>query len=147
MSVNQISIFLENRPGSMQEVTALLGKAGVDLIALSVADTTDFGIFRAIVDDTQKALDTVKEKGYTANIAPVLAVAVSDTPGGLSGALALLHNEGISIEYLYSFVRRINHNAIIIFRVDKAPEAEAALRKNGYRLLEQDEISAAGKGC
>lgn len=140
MSVKQVSVFLENRPGSLEEVMVQLGKAGIDLIALSIADTTDFGILRAIVDEPDKAVEVVKGHGYTASITEVLAVAVSDTPGGLARALTLLREAGVSIEYLYSFVRRIDHNAIIIFRVDDPAKAEAALNAAGLRLLAQDVI-------
>lgn len=142
MSIKQISIFLENRPGSLAELLGLLGDAGVDLIALSIADTTDFGILRAIVNDTEKTLDLVKENGYTAKLNNVLAVAVPDTPGGLAGALNLLYQNGISVEYLYSFVRRINHQAVIIFRVDKPEEAQALLAQNNLHLLSHEEIVA-----
>ncbi len=140
MSIKQISVFLENRKGALEEFTELLGKEGVDLVALSIADTTDFGILRAIVSDNDKTLALVREKGYTANLTDVLAVAVPDTPGGLATALRLLREGDISIEYLYSFVRRIGKDAIIIFRVDKAEEASAMLKEKGIRLLEQDEI-------
>ena len=142
MSIKQMSVFLENRPGALAEFTAFLAEKNIDLFAISLADTTDFGIVRAIVDDTERALTLVKEQGYTANVTPVLAVAVPDTPGGLSSALAVLHEGAISIEYLYSFVRRVNHNAVIIFKVDNSEGAELILLKKGLSLLTQNEITA-----
>lgn len=146
MAIKQISVFLENRQGALEEFTALLGENGIDLIALSIADTTDFGILRAIVNDNDKTMAALRAHGYTANLTDVLAVAVPDTPGGLSGVLRLLRECGISIEYLYSFVRRIDHDAIIIFRVDKPEEAAELLRGKGVRMLEQGEIACEGEG-
>ena len=145
MSVKQISVFLENRQGALEEFTRLIGENGVDLIALSIADTTDFGIARAIVDDNDKALALVRAAGYTASLTDVLAVAVPDSPGGLSTALRLLEQGGVSIEYLYSFVRRFGTSAVIIFRVDKPGEAAKLLQDNGIRLLQPDEVTC--KDC
>lgn len=141
MSIKQVSVFLENRQGSLEEITTLLGDGGIDLIALSMADTTDFGILRAIVDDNEKALDLAKKKGFTASLTDVLAVSVSDSPGGLAKALQVLRQGGVFIEYLYSLVRRVNHNAIIIFRVDKPDDAEKLLREQGFLLLEASDIT------
>ena len=142
MSIKQISIFIENKPGSLGAITSLLGEGNIDLIALSIADTTDFGIFRAIVDDNDKALALVKEKGYTASLTDVLAVPVSDTPGGLAKALQLLGDGGIFIEYIYSLVRRVKDCAIILIRVDKPVEAEKILAENGFTLMGQKDIIA-----
>lgn len=141
MSMRQISVFLENKQGALEDFTVLMGENGIDLIALSIADTMDFGIARAIVNDKEKALEVLHSHGYTANLTEVLAVAVPDSPGGLSGALAALRQGDVSIEYIYSFVRRINHEAIIIFRVDKPKEAGALLTKAGYHVLDEAEVS------
>ena len=141
MYVKQISVFLENTKGSLSKMTRLLADAGLDLIALSIADTTNFGILRAIVSDNEKTLKVVRDKGYTANLTEVLAVAVPDVPGGLAGVLQLLRDNDISVEYLYSFVRRVGNDAIIIFRVDQPERAGNLLRDKGVRLLEQDEIA------
>ena len=140
MSIKQVSVYLENRPGALLEFTSLLANAQIDLIALSIADTTDFGILRAIVNDSEKTLELLQNKGYTAKINHVLAVAVSDTPGGLSSALQVLQTGGVSIEYLYSFVRRVGHKAVIMFRLDKPEEAETLFLQNGLVLLAQEEI-------
>ena len=139
MFIQQISVFIENRHGSLTDFTQILGENGVDLIALSIADTTNFGILRAIVSDN--TLKVVRDKGYTANLTEVLAVAVPDVPGGLAGVLKLLRDNDISVEYLYSFVRRVGNDAIIIFRVDQPERAGNLLRDKGVRLLEQDEIA------
>lgn len=137
MFIKQISVFLENRKGRMVEFTSLLGQNNIDLVALSIADSTNFGILRAIVDDNDKAVEVLRDGGFTANLTDVLAVAVPDTPGGLSEALATLDGGGISIEYLYSFVRRMGNNAVIIFKVDKPEEAGRLLLESGVHLLEK----------
>lgn len=141
MYIKQISVFIENRHGSLTEIPTLLGDNGIDLIALSIADTTNFGILRAIVSDNEKALRVIREQGYTANLTEVLAVAVPDVPGGLAGVLALLRDNDIFIEYLYSFVRRVGNDAIIIFRVDQPEAAGRLLTGKGIKLLEQNEIA------
>ena len=123
MFIKQISVFIENRHGRLEEFTTLLGENGIDLIALSIADTTNFGILRAIVADNEKALRLVP-----------------DSPGGLAGVLTMLRDGSISIEYLYSFVRRVGKDAIIIFRVDQPEKAAALLQEKGVRLLSQEEI-------
>ena len=140
MFIKQISVFIENRHGRLEEFTTLLGENGIDLIALSIADTTNFGILRAIVADNERALGLVRDHGYTANLTEVLAVAVPDSPGGLAGVLTMLRDGSISIEYLYSFVRRVGKDAIIIFRVDQPDKAAALLQEKGVRLLSQEEI-------
>lgn len=140
MFIKQISVFIENRHGRLEEFTTLLGENGIDLIALSIADTTNFGILRAIVADNERALRLVRDHGYTANLTEVLAVAVPDSPGGLAGVLTMLRDGSISIEYLYSFVRRVGKDAIIIFRVDQPEKAAALLQEKGVRLLSQEEI-------
>ena len=134
MFIKQISVFIENRHGRLTEFTKLLGKNDIDLIALSIADTTNFGILRAIVSDNDKALKI-------SNLTEVLAVAVPDVPGGLDGVLQLLSDNDIFIEYLYSFVRRVGNDAIIIFRVDQPERCAQLLKDNGIRILEQNEIA------
>jgi hypothetical protein len=141
MSIQQISVFLENRQGSLEAFCALLGEHGIDLTALSIADTTDFGILRAIVSDSEQTLKLVRQAGYTANLTDVLAVAVPDTPGGLAGVLHCLGQGGVSIEYLYSLVRRVDHMAIIVFKVDQPQRAAELLGAQGLRLLAREEVS------
>lgn len=140
MFVKQISVFLENRQGRLEEWTTLLGQNGVDLIALSIADTTDFGILRAIVNDNEKAIRLMHDSGFTASLVDVLAVAVPDAPDGLARVLRLIKERDISIEYLYSLVRRVGSNAIIIFRVDRPEDAAGLLEENGVRLLTHEQI-------
>lgn len=138
--VKQLSVFIENSKGRLAHLTRLLGDAGVDLHSLSIADTTSFGILRAIVDDNEKALRVLRENGYTVNITELMAVAVQDIPGGLAQALEILNAEDIGVEYLYSFVRKPTQNALILFKVDDAKKAVAALESHHMQILSQDEL-------
>lgn len=138
--VKQLSVFIENSKGRLAHLTRVLGDAGVDLHSLSIADTTNFGILRAIVDDNEKALKALRENGYTVNITELLAVAVQDIPGGLAKALEILNDSDIGIEYLYSFVRKPTQSALILFKVDDAKKAVAALESHGMKILSQDEL-------
>jgi len=140
MYVKQLSVFSENTPGRVAHFTKLLGDNGIDLVSLSVADTTHFGILRGITADYEAAVKLISENGYTAKLTDVLAVAVPDQPGGLANVLAKLAESDIVVEYLYSFVRNAGNHALIIFRVDKLPEAEKVLTDAGVRLLSQEEV-------
>ena len=140
MFVKQVSIFLENTRGSLKKVTALLRDNGIDLIALSIADTRDFGILRTIVSDTDRAVEIIREAGYAAKLTDVLAVAVPDRPGGLNDVLELLDEAGIAIEYLYSFVRTSGDHALIIFRVEELERASEVLEGAGIKLLMQEQV-------
>jgi len=138
--VKQLSVFIENSKGRLAHLTRVLGDAGVDLHSLSIADTTNFGILRAIVDDNEKALKVLHEHNYTVNTTELLAVAVKDIPGGLAQALEVLDNAGVNIEYLYSFVRKPRDSALILFKVDDAKKAVATLEKHKMRMLTQEEL-------
>jgi hypothetical protein len=140
MKVEQISIFLENKSGRLAEVTAALAGAGINIRALSLADTADFGILRLIVNDTEKAKQVLKENGFTVGKTEVLAVQVPDKPGGLAGILQLLKEEGINVEYMYAFVEKSGENAVIIFRFDNIDRAIEALTKAGVRILKGQEV-------
>ena len=140
MYVKQISVFIENTPGKLAQFTKLLGDHQIDLVSLSVADSTHFGILRGIVADHAAAVKLISENGYTAKLTDVLAVSVPDKPGGLAMVLEKLAENEIVVEYLYSFVRNAGDSALIIFRVDKLPEAVEALTSAGIRLLSQEEV-------
>ncbi len=140
MVVKQISVFIENTPGRLSDFTRLLGDNQIDLVSLSIADTAQYGILRCIVADYEKALRLISEAGYTARLTDVLAVSVSDTPGGLAKVLSVLNESQIGIEYLYSFVRDAGKNALIIFRVEELERAAEVLKKNGAQLLTQEEV-------
>ncbi len=142
MRVEQISIFLENKSGRLAEVTGVLAKAGVNIRALSLADTADFGILRLIVNDTDRANRILKESGFTVAKTEVIALVVPDTPGGLAGILSILDQAGINVEYMYAFVQRSGDNAIIIFRFDELDKAARVLLDAGVRVLKAEEVYA-----
>ncbi len=135
MKVEQISIFLENRPGGLEQVTGILKDAGINIRTLSLADTTAFGILRLIVNDVEKASRVLKEQGLRASRTTVVAVEVPDRPGGLHSILEVLSKNGINVEYLYAFVERSGENAVIIFRFDAPDTAIDVLQKNGMNVL------------
>ena len=138
--IKQISVFVENKKGRLAKITEVLGQGGIDLIALSIADTTNFGIMRCIVSDPEKAILLLKQHGFTASTTEVIVAEVTDKPGGLARVLKILDGAGISVEYLYSFVRTPNENALILFRVEDIPAAVDALKKDGIRLLEESDV-------
>ncbi|MDD2365412.1 MAG: amino acid-binding protein [Desulfuromonadaceae bacterium] len=136
MKVEQISIFIENKSGRLAEITRVLGEACVNIRALSLADTSDFGILRLIVNDGEKASSVLKEKGFTVNMTEVVAVEVPDCPGGLSSILKTLDGAEINVEYMYAFVERSGGNAVIIFRFDETDKAIKVLQASGFIMLE-----------
>ena len=140
MYVKQISVFIENTPGKLAHFTRLLGDHGIDLVSLSIADTTDFGILRCIVADDEKAMRLIEEAGYTARRTDVLAVTVPDRPGGLADILEILIRNEIAIDYLYSFVRNTGKNALIVFKVAEIDRAQEILKAHQVHFLTQEEI-------
>ena len=141
MKVEQISIFLENKAGRLAEVTSSLSDAGVNIRALSLADTSDFGILRLLVDDHEKAKDALKEHGFTVSRTSVVAVEVPDKPGGLNGLLQLLGSRSINVEYMYAFVSSRRNNAIIVFRFDRPEDAIVVLQEEGIHVVPNSELS------
>ncbi|MEW6053405.1 MAG: ACT domain-containing protein [Nitrospirota bacterium] len=142
MNVEQISIFLENKSGRLAEVTSVLSEAGINIRALYLADTGDFGILRLIVNDTEKSRQVLKGSGFTVEKTKVVAIEVPDKPGGLSNILNTIKDEGINVEYMYAFVEKSGENAIVIFRFDELEKSVSILRKAGVRILEGEELSA-----
>jgi len=140
MKVEQISIFIENKSGRLAEVSGILGDAGVNIRALSLADTSDFGILRPIVNDTQKALDVLRSHHFTVSKTEVIGVEVPDSPGGLASILQILDQNDVNVEYMYAFVERSGDNAVIIFRFDNIDEAISALTRNGVKILKGEQI-------
>lgn len=140
MKVEQISVFLENRPGSLEHVTRLLTEADINIRALSLADTSDFGILRLIVNDVATANKILKENGLSVSRTPVVAVEVPDRPGGLHSILATLSGHQVNIEYLYAFVEKSGQNAVIIFRFDDPDAAIDILVKNTFTVLSSDKL-------
>jgi hypothetical protein len=142
MTVRQISVFLENKSGRLLDVTECIGKAGVNIRALCVADTSEFGVVRLIVDDPVKARESLHECGFTVKEAIVIAVEVDDRPGGLAEVLRPLVEQEMNIEYLYCFLEKSADKAIVIIRVDEAEQASGALKSVGYRVIPPEELYA-----
>jgi len=140
MKVEQISVFLENKAGRLAEVTRVLGEGGINIRALSLADTTDFGILRLIVDQYDRAPALLKQKGFTVGKTEVVAVEVPDRPGGLGQVLQILAQAGINVEYMYAFVQHSGKNAVIIFRFDNLDDAITLLQKEGIHIYKGEEV-------
>lgn len=142
MYTKQISVFLENTTGSLHAMTRLLGEAGVDLIALSIADSDSFGVLRCVTNskDVPKALAALRTGGYTARISDVVCVCVPDQPSGLSEVLGTLHDADVSIEYLYSFVRNTGVDALLIFKLSDPVKGVQVLTEKGINILDQEKV-------
>jgi hypothetical protein len=140
MKVRQISVFIENRTGRLETVTRLLGEAGINIRALSLADTSDFGILRLIVNKPEQAQAILREQGFTIKVTEVIVVEVPDVPGGLSRVLGLLGAQGLNVEYMYAFVEKATDKAILVFRFDDAVAAVATLQQGGVRILKEEDV-------
>jgi hypothetical protein len=142
MNVKQISIFLENQPGRLAEVTRIFEENQINIRALALADTSEFGILRLIVNDNQKAQRLLKDHGYTVGVTEVVAVEVEDRPGGLHRILAALSRDRINVEYMYAFVRQSGRNAVLIFRFDDVASAVKRLAAEGVRVIDGQDLYA-----
>jgi hypothetical protein len=142
MKVEQISIFLENKAGRLAEVTRVLGEGGINIRALSLADTSDFGILRLIVNNHEKAKQVLKEHGFTVGRTEVVAVEVEDRPGGLNRILQILSQADINVEYMYAFVQQSGQNAVLIFRFDDSDAAIAVLSREGVNVIDGTRLYA-----
>ena len=140
MAVKQISVFVENRAGSLLEITTRMAEAGINIRAVSMADTTRFGIFRLIVDQPAECEALLRREGFTVSITNVLVVGLKDRPGGLTEAIKVLAKVGINIDYMYAFISHAVHDACVILRVADIEIAEKILTEAGFRLFSEDEI-------
>ena len=140
MSIKQISVFLENKPGTLKKLTSVMAKNNIDMRATSLAETKDFGIARIIVDDALEAVNTLKENDFVASLTSVLAVEIPDEAGGLDKLLEVFADAEVNIEYMYAFPSR-GTNAYMIFRVADTKAAEAKLTGKGLKLLTQEDIA------
>jgi len=140
MKLQQISVFIENQSGRLHEVTKLLAENNINIRALSLADTSDFGILRLIVNDPEKAYDMLKQNEFTVGRTEVIAVQIDDNPGGLAEVLKALDDNGINVEYMYAFVAKSGECAIMIFRFDDTDAAAEKLGAAGIRFVNASEI-------
>lgn len=138
MKVEQISVFMENQPGRLAQITRALGEAGVNILALSLADTADFGILRIIVSDNDKGETALKKEGFTVARNEVLAVDVPDRPGGLADFLEVLKQNDINIEYMYAY--RKGGRAVLIFRFNDVDKAISVLPQANFQVLTAEEL-------
>ena len=137
MKLKQLSVFLENKPGRLRELCALLADRGINMITISLADTEQFGILRLIVSDCEGAKTVLEENGFVAKITEVIAVEVNDEPGGLGDVLKVEDAAGISVEYMYAFTIKSGENAVLLFRFDDMDKAVTALQAAGFKVLDQ----------
>ena len=142
MAIQQLTVFVENRRGCLAQITDLLAKNNIDMRALSIADTQDFGILRLIVSDSEKAKTVLQEANILVQITDVIGVRLSDRPGELSAALGALDRAGINVEYLYAFLTRTEQNAYVVLRVEDNEIAASVLGKAGFRMVEENELKA-----
>jgi hypothetical protein len=136
MATKQISVFLENTSGRLAEVTSTLAKAQINLRAISIADTTDFGIMRLIVNDYEQALKALNEKGYTTRVSDVVAVEVEDTPGSLASVMELFQKSKINIEYLYASLEGKAGKAVVILKLEDHAKGADIIKQNGLQMVE-----------
>lgn len=137
MLVNQLSVFMENRPGRLYKLTHALGKEGIDFVTLSIADTKDFGIVRFIARDNERAYEILKNEGFTVGQTELIGVEVEDNPNALASVIEILDEKNINIEYLYSFVLTNHNTAKILMRVENTEQAVKVLEEKGIKLLSE----------
>ena len=140
MLIKQISIFVENKPGRLSAITKLLSDNGIDIRALSVADTKDFGILRLIVNNPDKACEVLKKADCTVSLTNVIAIGIHDKPGGLAVAMECLYAANISVEYMYAFISKSEDQAYVILRVENNDKAVEALKENNFTILKAEEV-------
>ncbi|MBQ6895452.1 MAG: hypothetical protein IJN40_08165 [Clostridia bacterium] len=140
MSVKQISVFIENKKGALAEVTGFIASHGINLYALSIADTQDFGILRLITDNPDNAREMLKNEGYTVTATSVLAVEIDDTPGSMAAILDVLNKADVVVEYTYAFIGKASNKAYMIFRVDNKEKANKALEDAKISTIDQKDL-------
>ena len=140
MAIKQLTIFVENKQGTVVSVTDILSKHNINIRALSIAETQDFGILRLIVNDEETAEKILADEGYLIKITEVVGVKIGDAPGKLSEALAVLDNSKINMEYLYAFMARTEKHAYVVLRVENNDAAESALTEAGFHLVTEADI-------
>ena len=142
MKVSQLSVFIENKSGRLADVTRTLADININIRALSIADTIDYGLLRLIVNDPSTAKKTLMDAGFTVALTEVLAIEIPDVPGGLAGIIDIFAESGINIEYMYAFVGASGKNAVVIFRIEKVDEAIQILQDKGVKIFSGEELHA-----
>lgn len=140
MKIQQISIFLENKSGRLADVASTIAQAGLDIRAMSLADTNEFGILRLIVDNPEKAKTVLKEAGFTVNITNVVALEIPNSPGGLDSVLKIICKNGVNVEYMYAFAAICDQHAVLIIRLDDTDKAIEALQADGIKFLPKAKV-------
>ena len=140
MYINQISVFIENKPGNLAALTTFLANNGIDLRALEVADSRDFGIIRFIVDNPLETLTLLKDNDWVCKMTQVIGVQVPDAPGSMAKVMEVLAEHRVSIDYIYAFIARDVNNALMIFRVADNDKVAAILKENNFKIIEQEDI-------
>jgi hypothetical protein len=140
MTINQISVFLENKSGRLAEVTKVLAEAQINIKAMTIADTADFGILRIIVNDAEKACQAFEKNGFTVRITKVLGIEIEDKPGGLHRVMDLFKNNGVNIEYLYASIERKKDKAVVIFKVEDAELGLKIVERGSLVAISEKEL-------
>ncbi|MBE6600926.1 MAG: ACT domain-containing protein [Ruminococcaceae bacterium] len=141
MAIKQLTVFVQNKKGTVVSVTDILAKNNINMRALSIAETQDFGILRLIVDDEKTAEDVLAKNGYVIKVIDVVGVKIGDEPGKLTEALDVLDKADINVEYLYAFMARTEKHAYVVFRVENNAVAEAALTEKGFKMISEADIN------
>lgn len=140
MSINQLSIFVENKAGRLANISEVLFEANIDIRAISIADTSDFGILRLIVDNPDKAVSALKNANIAVSVTSVIAIGINDKPGEFYKAIRILADEGIGIEYMYAFISREENKAFVILRINEENRALEILQQNGISILIAEQL-------
>lgn len=140
MKIKQISVFLENKRGRLLEATEALAKAGINIRALSIADTSEFGILRLIVPEPERAKEALENSNFSVRETEVIAVGVPDSPGGLASILSILNNADINVEYVYAFVQKSGEKAVVVLRIEDPAAGIKALSDKGIILLSSQDV-------
>lgn len=140
MQVQQVAVFLENKSGRLADISHCLAEGGVNIRALSLADTADFGILRLVADDTEKARTILKENGFTVGVTDVVAVGAEDKPGGLDKILQVISKADLNVEYMYAFTQKSGETGLLLFRFDDHEQAISAFNDAGIRILSGEEV-------
>lgn len=142
MKINQLSLFLENKPGKLTEATRVLAKANINIRTVSLADTREYGILRLIIQDWAQAKKALEDAGFVVNVAEVVAIEVEDRPGGLAAIMDILESARVNIEYIYSFAFRAGDKVLLVFRFDDADAAIACLQARGVKVMDSADLFA-----